>query len=124
MTRGKIERYHRSMKNRILLDNYYLPGQLEQSIEEFVRYTGGQVQLLFASLPSSIEYIKTGKLRGLAVTSAMRSEASPDLPTVAEFVPGYEVSSWYGIGSPKNTPADVVQTLNEERSMPALLIPS
>jgi tripartite-type tricarboxylate transporter receptor subunit TctC len=75
---------------------------------------GGQVQLLFASLPSSIEYIKTGKLRGLAVTSAMRSEASPDLPTVAEFVPGYEVSSWYGIGSPKNTPADVVQTLNKE----------
>ena len=75
---------------------------------------GGQVQLLFASLPSSIEYIKTGKLRGLAVTSAMRSEASPDLPTVAEFVPGYEVSSWYGIGSPKTTPADVVQTLNKE----------
>jgi tripartite-type tricarboxylate transporter receptor subunit TctC len=75
---------------------------------------GGQVQLLFASLPSSIEYVKTGKLRGLAVTSAMRSEASPDLPTVAEFVPGYEVSSWYGIGSPKNTPAAVVETLNRE----------
>ena len=75
---------------------------------------GGQVQLLFASLPSSIEYIRTGKVRGLAVTSAMRSEASPDLPTVAEFVPGYEVSSWYGIGSPRNTPADVVETLNRE----------
>jgi tripartite-type tricarboxylate transporter receptor subunit TctC len=75
---------------------------------------GGQVQVLFASLPSSIEYIRTGKLRGLAVTSAMRSEASPDLPTVAEFVPGYEVSSWYGIGSPRNTPADVVETLNRE----------
>ena len=74
----------------------------------------GQVQVLFASLPSSIEYIRTGKLRGLAVTSAMRSEASPDLPTVAEFVPGYEVSSWYGIGSPRNTPADVVETLNRE----------
>src|SRR6516165_1415461 len=63
---------------------------------------GGRVQVLFASLPSSIEYIRTGKLRGLAVTSAMRSEASPDLPTVAEFVPGYEVSSWYGIGSPSS----------------------
>jgi tripartite-type tricarboxylate transporter receptor subunit TctC len=75
---------------------------------------GGQVQVLFASLPSSIEYIRTGKLRGLAVTSAMRSEASPDLPTVAEFAPGYEVSSWYGIGSPRNTPADVVETLNRE----------
>jgi tripartite-type tricarboxylate transporter receptor subunit TctC len=75
---------------------------------------GGQVQVLFASLPSSIEYIRTGKLRGLAVTSAMRSEAAPDLPTVAEFVPGYEVSSWYGIGSPRNTPADVVETLNRE----------
>ena len=75
---------------------------------------GGRVQVLFASLPSSIEYIRTGKLRGLAVTSAMRSEASPDLPTVAEFVPGYEVSSWYGIGSPRNTPADVVETLNRE----------
>ena len=75
---------------------------------------GGQVQVLFASLPSSIEYIRTGKLRGLAVTSAMRSQASPDLPTVAEFVPGYEVSSWYGIGSPRNTPADVVETLNRE----------
>ena len=75
---------------------------------------GGQVQVLFASLPSSIEYIRTGKLRGLAVTSAMRSEASPDLPTVAEFVPGYEVSSWYGIGSPRNMPADIVETLNRE----------
>ena len=75
---------------------------------------GGRVQVLFASLPSSIEYIRTGKLRGLAVTSAMRSEASPDLPTVAEFVPGYEVSSWYGIGSPRNMPADIVETLNRE----------
>jgi tripartite-type tricarboxylate transporter receptor subunit TctC len=75
---------------------------------------GGQVQVLFASLPSSIEYIRTGKLRGLAITSATRSEAAPDLPAVAEFFPGYEVSSWYGIGSPRNTPADVVETLNRE----------
>ena len=75
---------------------------------------GGQVQVLFASLSSSIEYIRTGKLRGLAITSATRSEAAPDLPTVAEFFPGYEVSSWYGIGSPRNTPADVIETLNRE----------
>jgi tripartite-type tricarboxylate transporter receptor subunit TctC len=75
---------------------------------------GGQVQVLFASLPSSIEYVRTGKLRGLAVTSAVRSEAAPDLPTIAEFVPGYEVSSWYGIGVPRHTPADVIGTLNRE----------
>jgi tripartite-type tricarboxylate transporter receptor subunit TctC len=73
----------------------------------------GQVQLLFASLPSSIEYVRTGKARGLAVTSAMRAATAPDLPTIAEFVPGYEVSSWYGIGVPKNTPAAIVDTLNK-----------
>jgi tripartite-type tricarboxylate transporter receptor subunit TctC len=75
---------------------------------------GGQVQFVFASLPSSIEFIKTGKLRGIAVTSAARSEALPDIPTVGEFVPDYEVSSWYGIGVPRNTPAGVVETLNRE----------
>ena len=58
---------------------------------------GGQVQVLFASLPSSIEYIRAGKLRALAVTSAKRSEALPDLPTVGEFVPGYEMSAWFGV---------------------------
>jgi tripartite-type tricarboxylate transporter receptor subunit TctC len=73
----------------------------------------GQVQLLFASLPSSIEYVRTGKARGLAVTSAMRAATAPDLPTIAEFVPGYEVSSWYGIGVPKNTPAAIVDRLNK-----------
>jgi tripartite-type tricarboxylate transporter receptor subunit TctC len=75
---------------------------------------GGQVQALIASLPSSIEYVKAGKVRGLAVTSAMRAEASPDLTAVAASVPGYEVSSWYGIGLPRNTPSDVVETLNRE----------
>ena len=59
---------------------------------------GGQVEVLFASLPSSIEYIKAGKLRDLAMTSAKRSEALPDLPTVGEFVPGYEMSAWFGVG--------------------------
>ena len=75
---------------------------------------GGQVEVLFASLPSSIEYIKAGKLRGLAITSAKRSEALPDLPTVGEFVPGYEMSAWFGVGVPKGTPAEVIETINKE----------
>jgi tripartite-type tricarboxylate transporter receptor subunit TctC len=75
---------------------------------------GGRVQLMFESLPSSIEYIRTGKLRALAVTTAMRSAALPDIPTVAELVPGYEASQWYGLGAPKNTPAEIVEKLNRE----------
>jgi tripartite-type tricarboxylate transporter receptor subunit TctC len=75
---------------------------------------GGQVQSLIASLPSSIEYVKAGKVRGLAVTSAKRPETLPDLPAAGELIPGYEVSSWYGIGVPRNTPADVVEKLNRE----------
>jgi tripartite-type tricarboxylate transporter receptor subunit TctC len=73
----------------------------------------GQVQILFASLPSSIEYVRAGKARGLAVTTAMRAAVAPDLPAIAEFVAGYEVSSWYGIGAPRNTPSDVIDTLNK-----------
>jgi tripartite-type tricarboxylate transporter receptor subunit TctC len=75
---------------------------------------GGQVQLLFASLPSAIGHVQAGKVRGLAVTTATRADAAPDLPAVAEFVPGYDVSSWYGIGVPRNTPAEVVEKLNRE----------
>jgi len=75
---------------------------------------GGQVQSLIASMPSVIEYVKAGKVRGLAVTSAKRPEALPDLPAAGEFVAGYEVSSWYGIGVPRNTPAAVIETLNRE----------
>jgi tripartite-type tricarboxylate transporter receptor subunit TctC len=75
---------------------------------------GGQVQLYFGSLPGSIEHIRAGRLRALAVTSAARSELLPDIPTVAEFLPGYEVSSWYGIGAPKNTPTEIVTKLNNE----------
>ena len=63
---------------------------------------------------SSIEYIRAGKLRALAVTTATRSEALPDIPTVGEFVPGYEASAWFGIGAPKNTPAEIVDKLNKE----------
>ena len=75
---------------------------------------GGQVQALIASLPSAIAYVEAGKVRGLAVTSAARADTLPDLPAAAEFVPGYEVSSWYGIGVPRKTPADVVERLNRE----------
>jgi tripartite-type tricarboxylate transporter receptor subunit TctC len=75
---------------------------------------GGQVQVLFSAVTSSIETIKAGKVRALAVTTATRSEALPDLPTVAEFVPGYEASNWWGIGAPRNTPAAIVDKLNQE----------
>ncbi len=75
---------------------------------------GGQVQVMFDNMPSSIEFIKTGKLRSLAVTQAMRADALPDVPTVGEFLPGYEASSWFGIGAPKNTPAEIIDKLNKE----------
>jgi tripartite-type tricarboxylate transporter receptor subunit TctC len=75
---------------------------------------GGQVQVMFDPLLSSIGYIRAGKLRVLAVTTAVRSEALPDIPTVGEFLPGYEASTWFGLGLPKNTPADIVHKLNKE----------
>jgi tripartite-type tricarboxylate transporter receptor subunit TctC len=74
---------------------------------------GGQVHVMFDNLPTSAEYVKTGKLRGLAVTSTTRSEVLPDLPTVSEFIPGYEASAWYGIGVPKDTPAEIIDKLNK-----------
>ena len=74
----------------------------------------GQVQLYFVTTPVSIEYVRTGKLRALAVTTATRSEALPDIPSVSEFVPGYEASAWWGVGAPKDTPADIVEKLNKE----------
>jgi tripartite-type tricarboxylate transporter receptor subunit TctC len=75
---------------------------------------GGQVQAMFGTMPASIEYVRAGKLRPLAVTSARRSELLPDLPTVGDFVPGYETSAWQGIGAPKNTPAEIINKLNKE----------
>jgi tripartite-type tricarboxylate transporter receptor subunit TctC len=75
---------------------------------------GGQVQVYFGTLPGSIEYIRVGKLRALAVTTATRSEALPDVPTLSEFVPNYEASGWQGIGVPKNTPTEIVDKLNKE----------
>ena len=73
---------------------------------------GGQVQMMFDNVPSSIEHVRAGRLRALAVTSATRWDGLPDLPAVSEFVPGYEASSWYGIVAPKNTSADIVDTVN------------
>jgi len=75
---------------------------------------GGQVQVMFDNIPTAAEFVRSGKLRGLAVTGAARSEVLPELPTVAEFVPGYEATSWYGLGAPKGTPADIVEKLNRE----------
>jgi tripartite-type tricarboxylate transporter receptor subunit TctC len=75
---------------------------------------GGQVQVMFDNMPSSIELIRAGKLRPIAVTQATRSEALPDIPSVGEFLPGYEASSWFGTGAPKNTPAEIVDKLNKE----------
>jgi tripartite-type tricarboxylate transporter receptor subunit TctC len=75
---------------------------------------GGQVQVMFDSMPSSIEYIRAGKLRALAVTTATQWEGLPNIPTVADFVPGFETSGWYGIGVPKNTPVEIIDRLNKE----------
>src|SRR4051794_28791377 len=75
---------------------------------------GGQVQVLFASAPSSIQYVRAGTVRGLAVTSAKRSPALPDIPAIGESVPGYDVSAWYGLVAPKNTPAGIIEKLNKE----------
>jgi tripartite-type tricarboxylate transporter receptor subunit TctC len=74
----------------------------------------GQVQVSFGSMPSLVGYIRTDKLRALGVTTASRSDALPDIPTVGDFVPGYESNGWYGIGAPRNTPAEVIDKLNKE----------
>jgi len=75
---------------------------------------GGQVHLMFDNMPSSIEHIKAGRLRPLAVTATARLEGLPDVPTVADFLPGFETSAWAGIGAPKNTPAEIIDQLNRE----------
>ena len=75
---------------------------------------GGRVQVVFSSVATSIGYVTSGKVRALAVTTATRSEVLPDIPTVAEFVPGYEATAWHGIGAPKNTPDEVIDKLNRE----------
>jgi len=75
---------------------------------------GGQVLISFAGIAGSIEYVRSGKLRALAVTTATRSEALPDVPTVSEFVPGFEAGDWLGVGAPRNTPAEIIDRLNKE----------
>ena len=75
---------------------------------------GEQVQAIFSTLPPAIEHVRAGKLRALAVTSAMRSEALPDLPTIGDFLPGYEATLMTGLGAPKNVPAEIVERLNKE----------
>ncbi len=80
---------------------------------QFPDLLSGQVQVTFNPLPASLDFIRAGKLRGLAVTGATRSEALPDLPALAEILPGYEATAWFGLGAPKNTPSSVVATLNQ-----------
>jgi tripartite-type tricarboxylate transporter receptor subunit TctC len=75
---------------------------------------GGQIQVMFPTMSSSIEYVRAGKLRALAVTTTTRSEALPQIPTVGDFVPGFEATFWIGVGAPKNTPSDIVDKLNKE----------
>jgi tripartite-type tricarboxylate transporter receptor subunit TctC len=75
---------------------------------------GGQVQLMFGGTTASFPYVAAGKLRALAVTGTARSDLLPDVPSVDEFVPGYESSQWYGIGAPKNTPTEIIDKLNME----------
>jgi tripartite-type tricarboxylate transporter receptor subunit TctC len=75
---------------------------------------GGQVQVIFSSLPAAIEHVRADKLRALAVTTVTRSQALPEIPTVDALFPGYEASQWYGIGVPKNTPLEIVERLNKE----------
>jgi tripartite-type tricarboxylate transporter receptor subunit TctC len=80
----------------------------------FTDLLGGQVQVYFSAVAGSMEYIRAGKLRALAVTTMTRSEVLPDVPTVAEFLPGYESSTWFGVGAPEGTPAEVIEKLNRE----------
>jgi tripartite-type tricarboxylate transporter receptor subunit TctC len=84
------------------------------SASALVDLVGGQVQVMFDNLPSSISFIKAGKLRALGVTSAARVPALPDAPTVAETVPGFEASAWFGVAAPKGTPSEIVERLNKE----------
>jgi tripartite-type tricarboxylate transporter receptor subunit TctC len=75
---------------------------------------GGQVQVLFNSVPASIEYIRSGRLRALAVTTATRLSAAPDIPPMGDFVPGYDVGQWYAIGLRRDTPVEIIDLLNKE----------
>jgi tripartite-type tricarboxylate transporter receptor subunit TctC len=75
---------------------------------------GGQLQVIFATTPGTTEFVQAGKVRALAITTRVRAEALPQVPPVADFVPGYESSQWYGVGAPKNTPVEIAEKLNKE----------
>jgi tripartite-type tricarboxylate transporter receptor subunit TctC len=94
------------------IDMLYVP--YKSSAPALTDLLGGQVHVMFDVTTSSIEHTRAGKLRALAVTTAMRSKALPDIPTVGEFVPGYESSAWTGVGAPKGSPAEIVEKLNNE----------
>jgi tripartite-type tricarboxylate transporter receptor subunit TctC len=94
------------------IDMVHVPYRVGASA--LVDLMGGQVQVYFGPMPASIEFIRAGKLRALAVTTAARWEGAPDIPTIGEFVPDYEASGWYGIAAPKNTPAETIDKLNKE----------
>jgi len=79
----------------------------------FADLIGGQVQVMFDFIPSSVEYVRSGKLRALGVTSTARAAALPDVAPISEFVPGYEASGWFGLGAPRNTPVEIVDVLNK-----------
>jgi tripartite-type tricarboxylate transporter receptor subunit TctC len=89
----------------------HVPNQAGNAMTDVL---GGQVQVIFNPISTSLPFIRQGKLRALAVTSAERVRTLPDIPTVAEFVPGYEASGWYGIGAPRKTPAEIVEKLNSD----------
>ena len=91
-----------------------VPVSYRSSAPALTDLLGGSVQVMFDNILSSMAQIRAGKLRALAVTSAKRSDVLPDIPTVGEFVPGYEASGWFGLGAPKNTPAEIIDTLNRE----------
>jgi tripartite-type tricarboxylate transporter receptor subunit TctC len=84
------------------------------SVAALTDMLGGQGQVFFDNLPASIEYIRAGKVRPLAVTTSIRSPALPDIPTVGDYVPGYEASPWWGVGAPRNTPLEIIEKLNKE----------
>jgi tripartite-type tricarboxylate transporter receptor subunit TctC len=93
------------------VDLFHLP---YRGAQVFSALLAGEVQIYFGPLVSSIEYIRAGKLRALAVTTTSRSDELPDVPALSDTLPGYEASTWYGIGAPKNTPAEVIEKLNKE----------
>jgi tripartite-type tricarboxylate transporter receptor subunit TctC len=94
------------------IDMVYVPYRgLAAALTDLI---GGRLQVVFGTMPSSIEYVRASALRALAVTTTARSDLLPDVPALAEFLPGYEASQWYGIAAPKNTPTAIVDILNKE----------